>query len=328
MLKASAYGPGYHLKWPWPISAGRKVPVDRIFGKEIGKIYEKRKDQMDMPPPEDPGIQPMTDPNVILWKELHVQPQEGYEPNFLVPSTKEVKVGPKAPAINLARVMAHAHYRVKRGADGNADVQAAYQFHYRHRDVHRLVDAIAYRVMCRLAASQNFLDWINKERGAVSDKFAKLLQEALDRNETGVEIIYAGIAEVHPPAETAKAFEDVLNAFEVKEKMVLEGRKDAVVGVSDAKGRAAEIAADANIYAYRLKALAEAEAERFKIQHDAYRKSPQVYRFRKYFSILEDVFEGHRLYIGPITQDEVQILDLQEKLRADMLAIDLEEELK
>ncbi|MBS3764402.1 MAG: hypothetical protein KGZ25_13975, partial [Planctomycetes bacterium] len=80
-VKATVYGPGYHLKWPWPIERAPRIPADRIYREEIGRLYYDEDfggDKMPEEPmrPEGPEgeIQTMTDPNIILWKELHVDP--------------------------------------------------------------------------------------------------------------------------------------------------------------------------------------------------------------------------------------------------------------
>jgi len=327
-LQASVYGPGYHVKWPWPIEVTRIIPSDRIYRKEIGKIYyaEEGGQPREGPPPGGPEeeIHPMTDENVILWNEFHVDPKEGYEANFLVPSVGDV-TGKEAPAINIARVQANVHYRIKRGKGGGVDPAAAYEFRYGHTDIPRLVDDLAYKVMCQIAARQNFLNWLHKEREQVSDAFAAALQKELIEHKTGIELVYAGIPVVHPPAETAKDFEGVINAYEEKEKTIHEAHKDATVKVNQAEGQAAQTVGKANSYSYELSTLAKAEADRFEIQLGAYRRAPEVYRFRKYFFALERVLEGHRLYVGPITENEVQIFDLQDKLRADILEVELEE---
>ena len=326
-LKATVFGPGYHLKLPWPLE-NQRVHADMIYSKEVGKILnEPGARTPEGPPPGGPDqqITPMTDENFILWKELHVDPKVGKEADFLVPSETAIE-GVKAPALNLVRLMPRIHYRIKRKAGTDeVDPSAAYDFYYRHADPDALIESLAYQVTCRIAASQNFLKWIHIERGKVSDRFAAALQAALDESQMGVELVYAGMPAVHPPAETAKDFEDVISAYEQKETKIHEGDRDASRKVNEAKGKSAQTINEAQAYHYRLQKVSQAERDRFLVQVQAWRKAPEVYRYRSYFSAVEDVLEGHKLYIVPINKEEVQIIDLQDKRSSDVTQINLKE---
>jgi len=114
----------------------------------------------------------------------------------------------------------------------------------------------------------------------------------------------------------------------VKATTIYEGQREAVVQVSHAKGSSVGLVADASIYRYQLQVLAKAETERFKIQLEAYEKAPDVYRFRRYFDALEELLDGHRLYIVPRSENEVLQIDMEQKSRADMLNVNLEEGIK
>ncbi len=330
VAKAAVYGPGYHLKAPWPIEVARKVPADRIYRKEVGKIFHTDESPFgDKMPPLPKDMQMMTDEDIILWRELHVHPAVGKEADFLVPSVAEIQEEFKAPALNIARVMAHVHFRIKRSAAGGkgdrtVSPAAAYDFYYRHADPERLVEDLSFRAMCRLAASQDFLKWIHVDRAIVSHRFAAMLQKALDENNLGLELVYAGIPAVHPPAETAEPFEDVINAYQEKQTIKHQARQTATRRVNLAKGMAAEVAGRAQSYGHRLKVVSRAESDRFAIQLAAYRKAPDVYRYRKYFSAVEEVLGGHRIFIVPILKDEVLFIDLKESLSDALMNIDLQ----
>jgi len=320
-LKASVFGPGYHLKAPWPIEVAHRIAADRIYRVEIGKIL---RDREEIPDVLERALGEI-DEDVILWRERHVPPALGEEADFLVPSVAEVREV-EAPALNLARVSARVHFRIKRKADGTVDEAAVYDFYYRHSDPLRLVEDLGFRAMCRLAASQNFLRWIHVGRGEVSARFRQMFQESLDREDigAGIELLYAGIPAVHPPANTAGSYEGVINAYEEKERMRHEAEREAVLIVNEARARSAEILAEAESYTYRLKQVSAAEAERFGVQLGAFLAAPEVYRYRQYLAALEQVLEGHRVIILPESKDEVLILDTGEKISTDILDIDLE----
>ncbi len=322
-LQASLYEPGFHLKWPWPFEVTRLVPARRIDRLELGKV-RFAEDELRLAPPK--GVSTMNDPDIILWKEWHIDPADGYEVDLLVPSFAEVETAETdAPAINIARFEAYVHYRIKRAESGEVDEAAAYDFYYRHADAPRLLENLAYAVVCRLAARQNFLRWINVEREEVSNRFRDMLQQELDEHRTGLELVYAGIPSVHPPAETAADYEDVIAAGQEKEGMLhkAKGRKAAILG--RAEGEKETILGAARSYKYGLTTLAELKAKRFLAQLEAYRKAPLAYLHRKRLSAIEEVLKDQRVYIVPVSEEEVLFIDLQEKLRSDILDIDTEE---
>ncbi|MFP4175748.1 MAG: SPFH domain-containing protein [Candidatus Brocadiia bacterium] len=325
-LQATLYRPGYHLKLPWPIDAVRRVSADRVFATQIGKepVAEDLRRR-----PEERDASTMTDEDVILWQELHVMdPSVMEEVAFLVPSVVDIEDEIGAPSLNIARLEGDVHFRIKRDQEGRVDPEAAFKYHYGYTDPQRIVKDVAYRTLCRIAASQNFLRWIHRDRGKVSREFERRMQVSLDNRDMGVELVYAGIPAVHPPAETADAYESVISAYEKEQTMISEAEKDAVQRVGKARGRSAEVVAEAEGYRYRLEKVSEAEKDRFDIQLDAYLRAPEVYRYRKYFTAVEDVLGGHKLLIVPINEKEVNIIDMQEKRGTDLLDIGMEEALQ
>jgi len=327
-LKATVYQPGYYLKAPWPFDSERHVPAYEVQKLEIGRIrYDGGEER---PETEERGPV-MTDPDIILWTEEHINPEEGYEPNLLVPSFEklsEEESQEKLPELNLARVLAYVHFRVKRRADGTVDPQAVYRYYYKHADARQLVEHLAYSVLCRLAASQHFLKWVNVEREKCNRYFRAELQRAIDERQLGAEVVMAGIPVVHAPPQVADAYQDVINAFEEKEATIYDGRAVATSTLQDGMAKAVAIKEGGRRDGYTVQTLAKADANRFLIQLDAYRKAPEVYEYRKYFTTVEDLLAGHRLYIVPRAPDEVHVLDLQEKLRPELLDFNVEEAAK
>jgi len=332
-LKASVYGAGYHLKWPWPIEVARYLPAYHVISLELGEAdYEEGEWRASIGAEKD--VKLMSHSNVILWSETHVaDPTKSYEMNFLVPSTSQAEPKPpegqepgqadaadKTPPANIVRLEAHVQYRIKTDPQTHAvDKRAAYQFEYLHADPRRLIENVSYSVLCRLAASQNFLQWIHVDRERVSHEFWRNVQRELDRQQLGVEVVYAGIPMVHPPAETASAYGEVIKAVEQKESKIHEAEAQRSVILEQAAATAIQVTQNARIERYRLERLSKADAERFVIQLKAYLQAPDVYRYRKYYSALEEVLAGQKLAIVPKTDDIVMIIDLGKRPSSELL---------
>ncbi|MDP6438351.1 MAG: SPFH domain-containing protein, partial [Candidatus Brocadiia bacterium] len=322
-LQATIYPSGVRFKAPWPIQTARKVPAYRLLRKEIGKIRYGRGERSGHLPQ---GVMEMSDPDYVLWDEVHIDPKIGFEVSFLSPGSVEAGAGTDTPPVNIAFLEAQVHYRVKRTPDGRGvDEKAAYRFYYGHRDPELLLETLAYAVVTRLAARQNFLEWMNVKREEISKQFRDDLQNELDERGMGLEIVYAGIPVVHPPPETARAFEGVGSAYQEMEKLKHIGRGQAARIVGEARGEAAQTLSAASVFGIRLSKVAGAEAERFAIQAQTYRLGHRVYLHRLYLRALEDILRGHRVYVLPVRANVGMDLDLTTTQPGITGGIDLEE---
>jgi len=340
--KASIFGPGLYLKAPWPFAVARHVPAYRVLDVEVGKIRKE-------------GVKPTApalSQDFILWREAHINPQEGYEASFLVPSTAQVggdregkaQAAPAEPAtspaealperltdvaaaqkkvqtprVNLARLEAHVYYRVKRKPDGQIDENAAFAYLYRQSDIQQHIEKLAYRSICRIAASQDFMKWVAEERGKTAVAFGGLLRDAVDRAGLGVEIVDVTISAVHPPAEVAADYEGVVTALELRESLIYQGQQEAIKTERNAEATSEETVRDATAYSEGLKIMARSDADQFLVKLDVYKQAPDVYIMRTYLDFMEDAFVGQKVYVVPSAPNEVQIIDLQEKLRTQLL---------
>jgi len=321
-LKATVFGPGVYLKAPWPFSVARHVPAYRILTVEVGTIRT-----------EGAAVQgPALTSDVLLWREPHVKRTEGYEISFLVPSTARlgqpstaegaVGEGRKAaptPSVNLARVDGRVYYRVKRKADGEVDADAAFDFHYRQSEIQQHMERLAWRAACRIAASQDFLKWVAEERGEVTRRFRAMLTEAIERAGLGLEVVDASIVSVHPPSEVCGGYENVVAALEQRESLVCEGQQASTRIVQEADARSEEMVRSASAYGYAQRVLAKSEAGEFLVRQQAYEKEPRVYVYRTYFDAIERALPGQRVFVVPVTPHQVQVIDLEEKLRPGIL---------
>jgi regulator of protease activity HflC (stomatin/prohibitin superfamily) len=362
-LKASVYGPGFHLKWPWPIGIARYVPANLIQTVELGRIYDKADWTA-----EDSGLRIAEDDKMILWSEQHVDPKLGREASFLVPSIKDVEfsaarawqgsvateaaTGPveepvqtepdaggseedalpeeetKTPPVNLARLLAHVHFRVRRNADGTLDEGAAYAYCYEQSDLREHVKLLSYRALCRMSASQDFIEWVSRGRGEATQRLWAMIEEGVREAGLGVDIVFVGIPAVHPPPETAQAFESVVASLEVRDARELRGKETATESVAQAEAIAEETVNAAIGESARRRATAVADRYRFEKVVEAYGNETlrQVYMFRRFFEAMELALKGQDVVVLPEGSQQIQIIDLAEGLPSALLDISASEE--
>lgn len=100
--------------------------------------------------------------------------------------------------------------------------------------------AIAKRALTRHAATVPVDQALGPGRGQLAADLRRLVQEELDRLNSGIDIVFVGVAGVHPTvaADTnvAEAFEEVLLAEQERESRILEARAAAVKSLAEVAG--------------------------------------------------------------------------------------------
>lgn len=117
----------------------------------------------------------------------------------------------------------------------------------------------------------------------------KLMQEILDRYETGISINQVTMQNAQPPAEVQAAFADAVKASQDRERQRNEGEAYFNDVVPKAEGTAARLRQEAEAYRQRVVATSEGEASRFKQVLVEYSKAPGVTRDRLYLDMMQQV---------------------------------------
>jgi modulator of FtsH protease HflK len=151
------------------------------------------------------------------------------------------------------------------------------------------IKAVAESAM-REAVGQDRMDQImTSDREAVQLKVKRLMQQALDSYNAGIEITEVTMQKADPPLDVREAYLDVQKALADQESKRNDAETYANRIIPQARGDAAHILQDAE--AYRQRAIAEAtgEAKRFLLVYQEYKKAPEVTRRRMYLETMSQV---------------------------------------
>jgi len=163
-----------------------------------------------------------------------------------------------------------------------------YVFKNRHPD-----DAVtqAAETSIREVVGKNKMDFVLYEgRDVIAANTQKLMQETLDRYETGIQIRAVTMQSTQPPEQVQAAFDDAVKAGQDRERQKNEGEAYANDVIPRARGTASRLMEEAEGYRARLIATAEGEAERFSKLHAEYAKAPEVTRQRLYLETMQQIY--------------------------------------
>ena len=163
----------------------------------------------------------------------------------------------------------------------------AYVFNVRKPD--QIVQFVAQTAMGEIVGKAK-MDFVLYEGGEQIAKSAeKLMQEMLDRYNTGVFIQKVALQSVQPPDKVQAAFDDAVKAGQDRDRFRNEGQAYANDVVPRARGTAARLLEDANGYLAAVVQKAEGDASRFKQILAEYAKAPAVTRERLYIDMMQSV---------------------------------------
>jgi modulator of FtsH protease HflK len=210
-------GPGLHFKWPWPIDTAQHFDT-RIRRLSFGAPgHEEEGEHKDEHGHEQEKTGPFAGRELALWTVEH---GHGDDANFLLavpPRNVGEADSPEGtpPPVNLMHFVGSLHYRV-------AD---PYKFGYQSVDAERMLDDIVHRETIRYCSSATLMGSEQTVEGrpeaimtygreVMANELERRISVAVgeDQADLGIEIVSLNFRTVHPPAEVAEAFENVLSA--------------------------------------------------------------------------------------------------------------------
>ena len=129
-------------------------------------------------------------------------------------------------------------------------------------------------------------------RDVIAANTTKLMQEILDRYETGIQIRTVTMQSVQPPEQVQAAFEDAVKASQDRDRQKNEGQAYANDVVPKARGTAARLIEESAGYKGRVINTAVGDASRFNQILVEYDKAPGVMRSRMYLDTMQQIYSN------------------------------------
>ncbi len=198
----SQLGPGLYFKWPWPCEVVRKANVEQIRETIIGEASGTDDDH-----DEDGDV-------VITWTEEHT-----FVPAVdVLVATEDQSANDSGVPVSILRISMPVQYRVRRTEVAD--------YLYNYSDPDKMLRDVAARELAREAVHFDYSRIMAEQRGAVASHLKSAIQSKVDELGLGLEVMYVGLQEIHPPTESgvAATFQQVATAEQQRETLIQAAR--------------------------------------------------------------------------------------------------------
>ncbi len=180
---------------------------------------------------------------------------------------------------NLVNVNLSVHYKIKNTADYILNVS----------DSDTLIRSSSITSI-RQIVGENDIDYILTEgKPYIENTAMSLLQETMDKNGTGIEIVNVQLVEATPPSAVLGSFQDLATARQDRSIYINEALSYQNTIIPQAKADAYQQISEAKAYREDKISTAEGDASLFAQRQEAYSKSKRVTEFRLYMESLEQI---------------------------------------
>jgi modulator of FtsH protease HflK len=163
---------------------------------------------------------------------------------------------------------------------------------FKNRDQEETLRQVAETAI-REIVGKSKMDFVLYEgREKVALDVNQLMQQILDRYESGAQVTNVTMQGVQPPEQVQSAFDDAVKAGQDRERLKNEGQAYTNDVVPKARGTAFSQVKDAEAYRARIVDTATGDAARFKQVVAEYQKAPGVTRDRMYIDTMQQVFSN------------------------------------
>ena len=145
----------------------------------------------------------------------------------------------------------------------------------------------------REVVGKSSMDFVlSKGRSEIAANVKKLMQDILDRYETGVNVTTVNLQSASAPEPVQPAFEDVVRAQQDRERFKNEGQAYANDVVPKAQGIRSRLTEEAQGYKQSVISTAQGDASRFRAILAEYERAPQVTRERMYLDTVQQILSA------------------------------------
>lgn len=172
------------------------------------------------------------------------------------------------------------------------NLKSAEDFLFNNRSADTSVRGAAESAIREIVGKSKMDFALYEGREEIAVKAKKLMQEILDRYNTGINVTSVTMQNAQPPEQVQAAFDDAVKAKQDLERQKNEGQAYANDVIPKAKGTASRLASEAQGYRVRVESEAKGNASRFEQILTQYNRAPEVMRDRIYIEAQEQILSN------------------------------------
>jgi membrane protease subunit HflK len=185
---------------------------------------------------------------------------------------------------------------------------------FKVRDVPGTLRDLSEAVMREVVGDRS-LNEVITERLEIADQAREALQMALDEAQTGLRVENVELKNTNVPGPVQPSFNEVNQALQEKERLILEARKEYNQAIPSAEGEAEQILSQAEGYALDRVNKARGDSSRFVALYTEYLKSRDVTRRRLYLEAMAELLPrmGSKYIVDTDQKGLLPLLDVGRK---------------
>ena len=157
---------------------------------------------------------------------------------------------------------------------------------YRLSDPELTIRTLARRELMRVFATRTLISAIGENRASLAAIVKTAVQQALNKEESGLEITAVTVDSIHPPANAAAAYHGVQEAEIISEAEVAEAKRNSAVTLSEKKIEAITAERSAQWLAVQKVSEARIEQAKFIAEAKIWSLSSEVMALERWLQVL------------------------------------------
>lgn len=291
--------PGPHLKWPWPFDRVYRFRTEQIQNFNVGFTPDE---QLENAP-------------AVLWNVAHSK-----EENFIVANREEVVStnnavgGRRPPPVSLLTVSIPVQFQITN----------LIEWVYSNDRPTNLLQNVATREVVRYLVNADLNEVMSTERAEAANVLRQRIQQAANRHRLGVNIVFVGLQDIHPPTKVAADYEKVIGAKHKKQAQILEAEAARIRTNAISRAQATNIINQAAAERVNTSIDSVSMAALFTNRVVAYNASPSIFVERAYLeTFIRSTAQARKYVLLSTNANNIFNIDLQDRIRNDLLDLDV-----
>ena len=172
------------------------------------------------------------------------------------------------------------------------NLKSAENFLFNNRSADASVRGAAESAIREIVGKSKMDFALYEGREEIAVKAKKLMQEILERYDTGINVTSVTMQNAQPPEQVQASFDDAVKAKQDLERQKNEGQAYANDIIPKAKGAASRLTSEAQGYRVKVESEAKGNASRFEQILTQYNRAPEVMRDRIYIEAQEQILSN------------------------------------